>query len=179
MGYNGTWNVVFSTQAGNCSATNSVPFAVSGRRVSSAGGGKVTGGISRGVAQWLSEYRSACRGPPAAAGSPAIRGRAGGPGSLPATAAAAAGRRRGASFVSRTRCGILHAAPQSRDPALANRPGARLAAHVAPRRCWRAREAPGERTYGATCDPGNGAHRGASTITTWRPSKRASCSTLA
>jgi hypothetical protein len=47
MGYNGTWNVVFSTQAGNCSATNSVPFAVSGRHVSSAGGGKVTGGISR------------------------------------------------------------------------------------------------------------------------------------
>jgi hypothetical protein len=45
--YDGTWNVVFSTQAGNCSATNSVPFAVSGRRVSSAGGGKVTGGISR------------------------------------------------------------------------------------------------------------------------------------
>jgi hypothetical protein len=46
--YDGTWNVVFSTQTGNCSATNSVPFAVSGRTVSSAGGGKVTGGISRG-----------------------------------------------------------------------------------------------------------------------------------
>jgi hypothetical protein len=45
--YDGTWNVVFFTQAGNCSATNSVPFAVFGRRVSSAGGGKVTGGISR------------------------------------------------------------------------------------------------------------------------------------
>jgi len=45
--YDGTWNVVFFTQAGNCSSTNSVPFAVSGRRVSSAGGGKVTGGISR------------------------------------------------------------------------------------------------------------------------------------
>jgi hypothetical protein len=50
MGYNGTWNVIFSTQAGNCSATNSVPFAVSGRHVSSAGGGKVTGGIGRGGA---------------------------------------------------------------------------------------------------------------------------------
>jgi len=49
-GYDGTWNVTFSTRAGNCSATNSVPFAVSGRRVSSAGGGKVTGGISRGGA---------------------------------------------------------------------------------------------------------------------------------
>jgi len=45
--YDGTWNVVFATRAGNCSATNSVPFAVSGMRVSSAGGGKVTGGISR------------------------------------------------------------------------------------------------------------------------------------
>jgi hypothetical protein len=45
--YDGTWNVIFSTRAGNCSATNSAPFAVSGRRVSSAGGGKVTGGISR------------------------------------------------------------------------------------------------------------------------------------
>ena len=45
--YDGTWNVIFATQAGNCSATNSVPFVGSGRRVSSAGGGKVTGGISR------------------------------------------------------------------------------------------------------------------------------------
>jgi hypothetical protein len=45
--YDGIWNVVFATQAGNCSATNSAPFAVSGRRVSSAGGGKVTGGVSR------------------------------------------------------------------------------------------------------------------------------------
>jgi hypothetical protein len=44
--YDGTWNVVFDTKAGNCSS-NSVPFAVSGTRVSSAGGGKVTGGISR------------------------------------------------------------------------------------------------------------------------------------
>src|ERR1700733_10666826 len=48
--YDGTWNVVFATRAGNCSATNSVPFAVSGTRVSSAGGGKGTGGISRGGA---------------------------------------------------------------------------------------------------------------------------------
>ncbi len=46
--YDGTWNVIFATQAGNCSSTNSVPFAVAGTRVSSAGGGKVTGGISRG-----------------------------------------------------------------------------------------------------------------------------------
>jgi hypothetical protein len=44
--YDGTWNVVFTTRAGNCSSTNSFPFAVSGHRVSSAGGGKVTGGIT-------------------------------------------------------------------------------------------------------------------------------------
>jgi hypothetical protein len=46
--YDGVWNVLFATQAGNCSSTNSVPFTVAGRRVSSAGGGKVTGGISPG-----------------------------------------------------------------------------------------------------------------------------------
>jgi hypothetical protein len=46
--YDGTWNVVFATTRGHCSPTNSVPFAVSGTRVSSAGGGKVTGGIGRG-----------------------------------------------------------------------------------------------------------------------------------
>src|ERR1700687_5210110 len=48
--YDGVWNVVFATRAGNCSSTNSVPFAVSGNRVSSAGGGQVTGGIGRGGA---------------------------------------------------------------------------------------------------------------------------------
>jgi hypothetical protein len=46
--YDGVWNVLFATEAGNCSSTNSVPFTVTGRRVSSAGGGKVTGGISPG-----------------------------------------------------------------------------------------------------------------------------------
>jgi hypothetical protein len=46
--YDGTWNVTFAPQAGNCHASNTVPFNVSGTRVSSAGGGKVTGGISRG-----------------------------------------------------------------------------------------------------------------------------------
>lgn len=44
--YDGVWNVLFTTRAGNCSSTNSVPFTVTGRRVSSAGGGKVTGGIN-------------------------------------------------------------------------------------------------------------------------------------
>jgi hypothetical protein len=46
--YDGTWNVMFSPQAGNCHASNNVPFTVMGTRVSSAGGGKVTGGVSRG-----------------------------------------------------------------------------------------------------------------------------------
>ena len=44
--YDGTWNVTFATRAGNCSSANNVPFSVTGTRVSSAGGGKVTGGIS-------------------------------------------------------------------------------------------------------------------------------------
>jgi hypothetical protein len=44
--YDGTWNVTFATQRGNCSSTNSVPFTVAGTHLSSAGGGKVTGGIS-------------------------------------------------------------------------------------------------------------------------------------
>jgi hypothetical protein len=44
--YDGTWNVTFTPQAGNCHASNTVPFTVSGRRVSSAGGGKVTGGVT-------------------------------------------------------------------------------------------------------------------------------------
>jgi hypothetical protein len=45
--YDGTWNVTFTPQAGNCHASNTVPFAVAGPRVSSAGNGKVTGGVSR------------------------------------------------------------------------------------------------------------------------------------
>ena len=46
--YDGVWNVSFATQRGNCSSSYRVPFTVSGRRVSSAGGGRVTGGIGRG-----------------------------------------------------------------------------------------------------------------------------------
>lgn len=46
--FDGVWSVAFVTTAGNCSSTNSVPFTVMGRRVSSAGGGKVTGGIGPG-----------------------------------------------------------------------------------------------------------------------------------
>ena len=48
--FDGTWNVMFSPQAGNCHASNTVPFTVMGTRVSSAGGGKVTGGGSQGGA---------------------------------------------------------------------------------------------------------------------------------
>jgi hypothetical protein len=45
--YNGTWNVVFSTTRGNCSSGYSVPFQVKGTQVSSAGGGRVSGTVSR------------------------------------------------------------------------------------------------------------------------------------
>src|SRR6187397_886190 len=45
--FDGTWNVTFTPKAGNCHASNTVPFSVSGTRVASAGGGKVTGGITR------------------------------------------------------------------------------------------------------------------------------------
>jgi hypothetical protein len=48
--YNGTWNVVFATTRGNCSSGYSVPFTVAGSRVSSAGGGRVSGSINRGGA---------------------------------------------------------------------------------------------------------------------------------
>ena len=45
--YDGTWNVTFTPQAGNCHASNTVPFMVLGTRVASAGGGKVSGGVTR------------------------------------------------------------------------------------------------------------------------------------
>ena len=45
--YNGTWNVVFATTKGSCSSGYSVPFQVAGTRVSSAGGGRVSGTINR------------------------------------------------------------------------------------------------------------------------------------
>ena len=45
--YNGTWNVVFATTRGNCSSGYSVPFTVTGTRVSSAGGGRVSGSVNR------------------------------------------------------------------------------------------------------------------------------------
>jgi hypothetical protein len=45
--YDGTWNVVFATRRGNCSSGYSVPFTVMGNRVSSAGGGRVSGSVNR------------------------------------------------------------------------------------------------------------------------------------
>ena len=45
--YDGTWNVVFATTRGNCSSGYSVPFTVTGSRVSSAGGGRVSGSVNR------------------------------------------------------------------------------------------------------------------------------------
>src|SRR5256714_882083 len=45
--YDGIWNVVFATTRGNCSSGYSVPFAVIGSRVSSAGGGRVSGSVNR------------------------------------------------------------------------------------------------------------------------------------
>lgn len=49
-GYDGVWNVVFATTRGNCSSGYSVPFAVTGSRVASAGGGRVSGTVNRGGA---------------------------------------------------------------------------------------------------------------------------------
>jgi len=46
--YDGTWTTVFATSRGNCSSGYSVPFLVSGTRVLSAGGGRVSGRVGRG-----------------------------------------------------------------------------------------------------------------------------------
>ena len=55
-GYDGVWNVTFATTRGTCSSGYSVPFTVTGSRVSSAGGGRVSGSINRtgGVAVQVS-----------------------------------------------------------------------------------------------------------------------------
>ncbi|MGX1167614.1 hypothetical protein AB7M16_003880 [Bradyrhizobium sp. USDA 372] len=45
--YDGIWNVTFATTRGNCSSGYSVPFTVTGTRVSSAGGGRVSGRVNR------------------------------------------------------------------------------------------------------------------------------------
>ena len=46
--YDGTWTTVFATTRGNCSSGYSVPFLVNGSRVSSAGGGRVSGSVRPG-----------------------------------------------------------------------------------------------------------------------------------
>jgi hypothetical protein len=45
--YDGVWNVTFATTRGTCSSGYSVPFTVTGSRVTSAGGGRVSGSINR------------------------------------------------------------------------------------------------------------------------------------
>ena len=62
--YDGIWNVLFATTRGNCSSGYSVPFTVHGSRVSSAGGGRVSGSISRagGVAVAVSVGASRASG---------------------------------------------------------------------------------------------------------------------
>jgi hypothetical protein len=59
--YDGTWNVVFATTRGNCSSGYSVPFTVIGGRVSSAGGGRVSGSVSRAGAVAVSVSVGASR----------------------------------------------------------------------------------------------------------------------
>ena len=46
--YDGVWNVTFATTRGTCSSGYSVPFTVVGTRVTSAGGGRVSGSVNRG-----------------------------------------------------------------------------------------------------------------------------------
>ncbi|MGV7218304.1 hypothetical protein [Bradyrhizobium sp. UFLA05-112] len=46
-GYDGVWNVTFATTRGNCSSGYMVPFTVTGGRVTSAGGGRVSGRVNR------------------------------------------------------------------------------------------------------------------------------------
>jgi hypothetical protein len=45
--YDGVWNVVFATRHGTCNSGYSVPFMVTGSRVTSAGGGRVSGSVNR------------------------------------------------------------------------------------------------------------------------------------
>ena len=93
--YDGIWNVTFATTRGNCSSGYSVPFTVTGGRVSSAGGGRVSGTV---------QSRRRRRGPglgrrvPRQWRRPARRAwpvQAPGTASFPATAAAASGMRPG------------------------------------------------------------------------------------
>jgi len=62
--YDGVWNVVFATTRGTCSSGYSVPFTVVGARVTSAGGGRVSGSVNRagGVAVQVSVGSSRASG---------------------------------------------------------------------------------------------------------------------
>jgi hypothetical protein len=59
--YDGIWTVVFATTRGNCSSGYQVPFTVIGGRVSSAGGGRVSGSVSRAGAVAVSVSVGASR----------------------------------------------------------------------------------------------------------------------
>jgi hypothetical protein len=69
--YDGVWNVVFATTRGTCSSGYSVPFTVRGSRVTSAGGGRVSGSVNRagGVAVQVSVGASHATGGGRLAGS--------------------------------------------------------------------------------------------------------------
>ena len=142
--HNGTWNVVFATTRGNCSSGYSVPFMVMGSRVSSAGGGQVSGTVEsrrRGSGQCFGRRIHGNRPWPA--------------------------RRR----LRRGRMARHH----HRRPLQRHLAGhAKLSAYPSPRN-----ENGPPNVRRAALNSGNSNQRGASTITTWRPSKRASCSTLA
>ena len=95
--YDGTWNVVFATTRGNCSSGYSVPFQVAGTRVSSAGGGRVSGTVNRGgaVAVHVSVGASKASGGGRLAGT---SGAGSWSGIITGDRAAAPGRRREADF---------------------------------------------------------------------------------
>jgi hypothetical protein len=69
--YDGVWNVVFATTRGTCNSGYSVPFTVRGSRVTSAGGGRVSGSVNRagGVAVQVSVGASHATGGGRLAGS--------------------------------------------------------------------------------------------------------------
>ena len=47
-GYDGIWNVLIITQAGNCDPAYSYPFRISGGRISTAGAADVSGSVGGG-----------------------------------------------------------------------------------------------------------------------------------
>ena len=61
-GYDGIWNVLIITQAGNCDPAYSYPFRVAGGRISSAGAADVSGsgrlGGSTGAGRWGAKVSS-------------------------------------------------------------------------------------------------------------------------